>query len=143
MVGAAEHLDKQLEVLRRSARVINREKMEIDADTRHVPQLLVDLELIRGSIVKTPRVKLSATEPEPTENSPYLDGEQATNFRSGTMATPGCKEGTQAETSAQDCVPPHDRDAMCHNMRSKGNDARHLKPNGGFSAELLRRVRGS
>ena len=85
VIGAAEHLDKELEVLHRYVRVINDELMEIEADQRHVPQLLEDLGLIRSNVVKTPRVKLSAPEADAIENSPVLEGEQATLFRSGTM----------------------------------------------------------
>ena len=40
MIGAAKHLDKELEVLHRSVGVINDELMEIEADQKHVPQLL-------------------------------------------------------------------------------------------------------
>ena len=36
MTGAAEHLDKELEVLHRSVRVINNELMEIEADQKLV-----------------------------------------------------------------------------------------------------------
>ena len=78
MIGAAKHLDKELEVLHRSVRVINDELMEIEADQKHVPRLLEDLGLTQGNIVKTPRVKLSATEADAIENSPILEGEQAT-----------------------------------------------------------------
>ena len=85
MIGPAKHLDKELEVLHRSVRVINDELMEIEADQKHVPRLLEDLGLIQGNIVKTPRVKLSATESNAIENSSILEGEQATLFRSGTM----------------------------------------------------------
>ena len=84
MIGAAEHLDKELEVSLRSVRVINGELMEIEADQKHVPPLL-DLGVIESNNVKTPRVKLSAIEAEEIDNSPILDGEQATTFRSGTM----------------------------------------------------------
>ena len=35
MIGAAKHLDKELEVLHRSVRVINDELMEIEADQKH------------------------------------------------------------------------------------------------------------
>ena len=59
--------------------------MEIEADQKHLPQLLEDLGLIQSNIVKTPRVNLSAIDAEATENSPILEGEQATTFRSGTM----------------------------------------------------------
>ena len=65
--------------------MINDELMEIQADQKHVPQLLEDLGLTQGNIVKTPRVKLSATEADATENSPILEGEQATMFRRGTI----------------------------------------------------------
>ena len=85
MIGAAKHLDKELEVLHRSVRVINDELMEIEADQKHVPRLLEDLGHIQGNVVKTPRVKLSATESNAIENSSILEGEQATLFRSGTM----------------------------------------------------------
>ena len=85
MIGAAEHLDKELEVLHRSVRVINDELMEIEADQKHVLQLLKDLGLTQNNIVKTPRMKLSASEAETIENSPILDGKQTTTFRRGTM----------------------------------------------------------
>ena len=68
-----------------SVRVINDELMEIEADQKHVPRLFEDLGLIQGNVVKTPRVKLSATESNAIENSSILEGEQATLFRSGTM----------------------------------------------------------
>ena len=51
MIGAAKHLDKELEVLHRSVRVINDELMEIEADQKHVPRLLEDLGLIQGNVV--------------------------------------------------------------------------------------------
>ena len=38
----AKHLDKELEVLHRSVRVIYDELMEIEADQKHVPRLLED-----------------------------------------------------------------------------------------------------
>ena len=85
MIGAAKHLDKELEVLHRSVRVINDELMEIEADQKHVPRLLEDLGLVQGNVCKTPRVKLSAAESNVIENSSILEGEQATLFRSGTM----------------------------------------------------------
>ena len=85
MIGAAEHLDKELEVLHRTVGVIDSELMEIEADQKHVPQLLEDLGLTQSNTVKTPRVKLSASEAETIENSPIHEGEQATTFRSGTM----------------------------------------------------------
>ena len=85
MIGAAKHLDKELEVLHRSVRVINAELMEIEADQKHVPRLLEDLGLVQGNVVKTPRVKLSATESNVIKNSSILEGEQATLFRSGIM----------------------------------------------------------
>ena len=84
MIGAADW-DRAMEVLHRTVRVIDTELMEIDADQKHVPQLLKDLGLTQSNIVKTPRMKLSASEAETIENSPLLDGEQATTFRSGTM----------------------------------------------------------
>ena len=57
MIGAAKHLDKELEVLHRSVRVINDELMEIEADQKHVPPLLEDPGHIQENVVKTPRVK--------------------------------------------------------------------------------------
>ena len=85
MTGAAEYLDKELEVLHRSVRAINNELMEIESDQKHISQLLEDLGLTQSIIVKTPRVKLSVIEAEPIENSPILEGAQATTSRSGTM----------------------------------------------------------
>ena len=43
IIGAAEHLDKELEVLHRPVRVINGEQKEIEADQKHVFQSLEDL----------------------------------------------------------------------------------------------------
>ena len=43
------------------------------------------LDLFKEMSLKTPRVKLSATESNAIENSSILEGEQATLFRSGTM----------------------------------------------------------
>ena len=85
MIGAAEHLDKEMAVLHRTVGVVNDGLMEIDADQKHVPQLLVDLGIARSTVVKTPRVKLSAIEADAIENNPILHGEHATLFRSGTM----------------------------------------------------------
>ena len=82
IIGAAKHLDK---VLHRSVRVINDELMEIDADQKHVLQLLEDLGLTQGNIVTTPRVKLCATGADAIENSQILEGEQTTTFWSGTI----------------------------------------------------------
>ena len=62
--------------------MINSELMEIEADQKHGPQLLEDLGLIQSNIVNTPRV--SAIEADAIENSPILQGEQATTW-SGTM----------------------------------------------------------
>ena len=85
MIGAAKHPDKEMEVLHKTVRVVNDGLMEIEADQKHVPQLLEDLGLVRSNVVKTPRVNLSAIEADAIENSPILKGEQATLFRSGTM----------------------------------------------------------
>ena len=85
MIGAAEHLDKELEVLHRSVRVINSELIEIEADQNHVLQLLKGFGLTQSNGVQTPRMKLSASEAETIENSPILDGKQPTTFRSGNM----------------------------------------------------------
>ena len=65
--------------------MINDGLTEIEADQKHLPQLLEDLGLVRGNIGKIPRLKLSATEADALENSPILEREQATLFRSGTM----------------------------------------------------------
>ena len=50
MIGAAKHLDKELEVLHRSVRGISDEMMEIEADQKHVPRLLEDFGLIQGKM---------------------------------------------------------------------------------------------
>ena len=60
MIGAAEHLDKELQVLHRSVRVINSELMEIEADQKQSRQ-------------------------KQLRTVQFLKGEQATTFRSGTM----------------------------------------------------------
>ena len=52
MIGPAQHLDEDLEVLHRSVRVINDELMEIELDLKHVSQLLEDLGLTEGILSK-------------------------------------------------------------------------------------------
>ena len=84
MVGHADHLDKELEVLHRTVRIVNDELMVVEADQKHVPLLLEDLGLSKGNAVKTPRVKLSAAEAESIESS-LFEGAMATAYRSGTM----------------------------------------------------------
>ena len=79
MIGAAKHLDKEWEVLHRSVRVINDELMEIEADQKHVLQLLEDLGLTQGNVVKTPRVKLSAIEADAIENKQSNSRRRASN----------------------------------------------------------------
>ena len=59
--------------------------MEIETDQKHVLRLLEDLGLIQGNVVKTPRVKLSATESNLIEDNSILEGEQTMMFRSRTM----------------------------------------------------------
>ena len=81
----ARHLDKKLEVLNRTVRIMNDEFMEVEADEKHVPQLLADLGLSKGNAVKIPRLKLSAAEAESIEMSPLLGGALATAYRSATM----------------------------------------------------------
>ena len=51
MTGASEHLDRELEVLHRSVRVINNGLMDIEADQKLVHQLLEDLGLTQNNIV--------------------------------------------------------------------------------------------
>ena len=85
MIGAAEHLNKDTEVLHKTGRVINSELMAIEADQKRVPQLLKDLGLTQSNIVKTPKMKLSAGKAETIENSPKIDGKRTTTFRSRTM----------------------------------------------------------
>ena len=86
MISAARHVDKELEVLHRSVRVINDALIEIEADQKHVPRIAGrSWTHSRKYVVKTPRVKSSATEADAIENSPILEGEQATLFRSGAM----------------------------------------------------------
>ena len=111
MIGAAEHLDKELEVLHQSVRVINSELMEIEADQTHVLQMLEDIGIILSNAVKTPTVKLSASEAKTIENSPILEGEQATTFRSGTMR---CAYLAQVWTSLKQSSVLHER---CGNRR--------------------------
>ena len=85
MIGAAERLDNELEVLYRTVRVINNELVEIDVDQKHVLQWLEDLGCTQSNTVKTPRMKLNASEAETIENCSIVEGKQATTFRSGTM----------------------------------------------------------
>ena len=127
MKGAAEHLDKELELLHRSVRVINNEWMEIEAGQKHVHQLLEDLGLAERNIVKTPRVKLSAIEAETTENSPILEGEQATTFRSGTMRCTYLAQDRVGISEAIKCLARTMSNPKAGHMTHLKRVARYLK----------------
>ena len=124
MIGTAKHLDK---VLHRSVRVINDELLEIEADQIHVPRLLEDLGLIQGNVVKTPRVKLSATESDAIENSPILEGNQATLLRSATMRCAYLAQDRADISEAIKCLAQGmSRPRMSHMIQWK-RVARYLK----------------
>ena len=127
MTGAAKHLDKELEVLHRSVRVINYELMEIEADQKHVHQLLEDLGLTQSNIVKTLRVKLSVIEAEAIENSPFLEGAQATTFRSGTMRCACLKQDRVDSSEAIKCLAQAMSKPKAGHMTQLQRVARYLK----------------
>eukprot|EP00971_Amphidinium_carterae_P180909 3588705-Amphidinium_carterae.1 len=83
-------------VLNRTVRLVDDNGaylIEIEADQKHVPQLVLSATRgpwryefnTKGNAVKTPRVKLNAAEAAAVEDSPLLHSAQATAFRSGTM----------------------------------------------------------
>ena len=127
MTGAAEHLDKELEVLHRSVRVINNGLMEIEPDQKHVPQLLEDLGLTRSNIVKTPRVKLSVIEAEAIETSPFLEGKQATTFRSRTMRCADLAQDRVDISEAIKCLARAMSKPKAGHMTQMKRVARYLK----------------
>ena len=127
MIGAAEHLDKEMEVLHGTLRVINCELMEIEADQKHFPQLLKDLGLTRSNIVKTPRMKLSAIEAETIENSPVLDGKQTTMFRIGIMRRPHLAQDRVDISEAIKCLARAMPRPRAGNMTQLKRAARYLK----------------
>ena len=127
MTGAAERLGKELEVLHRSVRAINNELMEIEADEKHIPQLLEDLGLTQSNIVKTPRVKLSVIEAEPMENSPILEGAQATTLRSGTMRCECLAQDRVDSSEAVKCLAQAMSKPKAGHMTQLQRVARYLK----------------
>eukprot|EP00971_Amphidinium_carterae_P034348 676152-Amphidinium_carterae.1 len=77
----APRLAKQLEVPNRTVRLVDDDNgclIEIEADQKHVPQLLEDFGLTKGNAVKTRRVKLNAAEAAAVENSPLLNSALST-----------------------------------------------------------------
>ena len=127
MIGEAEHLDKEWEVLRRSVRVIDSEMMEIEAYQKHVLQLLEDLELTRGNIVKTPRVMLSAIDAKMIKNSPNLEGEQATKFRSGSLRCAYLAQDRVDISEAIKCLSQAMSQPKAGHMTQSKRLARYLK----------------
>eukprot|EP00971_Amphidinium_carterae_P119633 2370107-Amphidinium_carterae.1 len=101
-------LADKFEFLHRNVRINPDGAMEIEADTKHVPNLLKEFGLERGNSVTKPRVKLSqteATKPKAKEcpmSSPTL----ATLFRSGTMrAAHSGQNSVDIQYAPQDATP--------------------------------------
>ena len=128
LTGAAEQLDKELEVLHRSVRVVDDELMEIEADQKHVHQLLEDLGLTQSKhCQEPPRVKLSVIEEEPIENSPMLEGDQATTFRSGTMRCAYLAQDRVDSSEAIKCLAQAMSKPKAGHMTQLQRVARYLK----------------
>ena len=101
--------------------------MEIEANQKHVPQLLEYLGLVQSNIVKTPRVKLSAIEAEAIENSPTLKGEQATTFRSGTTRCAYLAQDRVDILEAVKCLARAMSKPKAGHMTQLKREARYLK----------------
>ena len=85
MTGAAEHLDKELEVLHRSVRVISNELMDIEADQKHFPLITGRSWTHSKQHCQDSESEVECNRAEAIEDSPNINGQQAITFRSGTM----------------------------------------------------------
>ena len=86
VVGFGPGLAKSLKILNRSI-IVNDEEdcLEVEADAKHVQKMLEDLNLENARSADTPRNKMSAEEARAVEESPVLNKEKQTLFRSATM----------------------------------------------------------
>jgi len=84
IVGFGDGLAKQLNILNRIVYVDDTlQRLELEADRKHVDTLLKELNLETAKCVSTPRTKLPAEQVQQREETPLLDNERATFYRSG------------------------------------------------------------
>ena len=119
--------------------------MENEADQKHVPQLMKDLGLTQSNIVRTPRMKLRASEAETMENSPILDGKQTTTFRSGTMRCASLAQDRVDISEAIKCLARAMSKPKTRPMTQLKRAARYLKESAekSISAPCARSKRSS
>ena len=93
----------------------------------HAPQLLEDLRLTPSNIVKTPRMKLSVSEAETIENNTFLEENQATTFRSGTMRCAYLARDRVDISEAIECLARAMSKPKAGHMTQSKRVAKHLK----------------
>ena len=85
-IGFDDDVGKEFKLLNRTVRVdVANDRMEVEADEKHVQMLLHDLELQNAKTVATPRIGLNAQKCAEAEASDDLSGSLAALFRSGVM----------------------------------------------------------
>ena len=73
-------------VLNRKVIIDDDEKVvKIETGEKHVPTSLEELGQLDARVQNAPRVKRTAAEQKAIDNSPLLEGQQTTPYRSGTM----------------------------------------------------------
>ena len=85
-LGFAEDCDTEVDILKRTVRVVRDKKViELEADRRHVEMLLAAFKMEMCKPAATPRVKVDDVEVQRIAATPVLEKEHATLYRSCTM----------------------------------------------------------
>jgi len=105
MIGFGAGLGKTLKMLNRTIRVCDdKDCMELEADSKHVEQIVKDLGLGSSKAVDTPRVKMSVDEAQNVEATELLKKDDQTKFRSGTMRAAYLSQDRVDITEAVKCL---------------------------------------
>lgn len=100
-IGFGECVEKVMTVLNRKVIIDDEEKVvNIEADEKHVPNLLEKMGLLDAKAQATPRVKRTAAEQKAIDNSLVLEGKQVTLYRSGTMRLKYLDQGRMGLTES-------------------------------------------
>ena len=102
VVGFGPGLAKHMGVLHRDVHINDElNRVEVEADKKHAEIVVKELGLQKAKAVSTPRVKLSVEQTEAREQTPLLDAERATLYRSCAMR---CKYLDQDRLDIAECV---------------------------------------
>ena len=107
-IGFGEGIGKELQILGRTVRFNDEEDyMEVEADEKHVKQLLIDLGLTKAKGVATPRVKQTFEQHLRDEASRLLNRSEAKSYRSGTMRIAFLAQDRLDLSEATKCLSQH------------------------------------